>query len=498
MKKNLKIVCLSSEVDPFSKTGGLAEVVRSLSRALFFLGHDVIVISPFYEKIINPKKFNLKLVEENFPLEIDKKNRVLINIWQGELARTEKPKRSLPIFFIGNKKYFSRRRKIYGSSHENTRFFLFNLASLYLLRLLNFRPDIIQSHDWHTGLAPYFLKKEIKFNKDPFYKKIATVFTIHNLAFQLGKNWWEIPEKQRDDGHSPLPHLHGRDLENINFAKRGIIFADALNTVSEKYAAEILTRGYGEDLEKILKNRQDHLFGIINGIDYREYNPATDPGLKKIFDPEKIENKAQNKAYLQKIYKLAQDKNIPLIGMTSRITEQKGFELLMEIADVLARLDLQLIIMGDGEPKYINFFRKISKKYPTKFKIIPFNKKRETSIYAGADMLLLPSRFEPCGLNQLISLRYGCIPIVHYIGGLAETITDFNPRTGQGNGFVFNKYNSFDLLVAIVRAITNFKHKKVWKNLVEQGMKRSFSWELPARKYVELFRKAIKFKKLNS
>ncbi len=496
MKKRLKLVSVASEVDPFSKTGGLAEVSRSLSKALFYLGHDLAVITPFYEKIISPRKFNLKLIKKNLKVEIDRKNRLSINLWQGELARDDKSKRSLPIYFLGNKKYFSRRRTLYGSSHENARFLLFDLATLATLKFLNFEPDLIQCHDWHAALIPYLLKRDQRFNRDHFYKNIATVFTVHNLVFQFGKNWWELPPEKRDDGRAPLPSFKSQALENINFAKRGILNADLINTVSEQYASEILTRNFGEDLQIILKNRRDRLFGIVNGIDYRAYNPATDPGLFKKFDLEHLDKKDQNKLFLQKYYRLTVDKTIPLIGLTSRITEQKGFELLKNIIDILIHLGPQLIIMGDGDARYINFFKKISKSYPQRFRIVPFDQKRETSVYAGADFLLLPSRFEPCGINQLIALRYGCIPIVHHIGGLAETVSDYDPENNQGIGFVFKKYNSYDFLVAIVRALVLYKHKhkKTWQTLIRRGMKQSFSWELPARKYLDLFKKALKLK----
>ncbi len=483
-QKKLKIVSVSSEVHPFSKTGGLADVARSLPKALKRLGHDVIVITPFYGSIIDPKKYDLKCIMRDIEIKIDAKHSIRVNYWKGYLMR------GLPIYFVENEKYFSRYKKLYGSDHENARFMLFDIAALKLLILLRFKADIIQCHDWHTGLIPYFLNKDFK--KSSVLKNAASVFTMHNLVFQFGHNWWEIKNGEKDDGYSKLPSFHTDELENINFAKRAILNADIINTVSENYAQEIMTKKFGEELQTIIKNRKDRVYGIVNGIDYFEYNPSTDPGLYRNYSSERINAREKNKTHIQKYFKLPLKKDIPLIGMTSRIAEQKGFDLLMDIMDVLMRMDLQMVVMGDGDKKYINFIKKIQKKYPKKLAYQTFNRKKETSIYAGADMLLLPSRFEPCGINQLISLRYGCIPIVRHIGGLVDTVADFNPKTKKGTGFVFKSYDSRSLLVAITRAVETYKYRDIWKQLVINGMKQSSSWEIPAKRYVTLFKKAIK------
>jgi len=488
-KRVLKIAHIASEVHPFSKTGGLADVTRSLPKALKRLGHEVVVITPLYGQVINKKKHNLKKIAQDIKVKIDKDNTVKVNFWQGWLME------ELPIYFIENEKYFSKRKALYGSTHENARFLLFSLASLELLTQIKFEADIIQCHDWQTGLIPQIFNK--KYKRNAVLGNATTVFTIHNLAFQMGMNWWKVPLARKDDGIKKLPAFDDPKLEYINFAKRAILNADVITTVSETYAEEIMTKKFGQDLHRILSNRKDRVFGIINGIDYFEYNPKTDPGLYRKFSFKNPEKRKPNKAYVQRLYNLPESPQTPLIVMTSRIAEQKGFDLLFDILDPLMRMDIQLLIMGDGDKKYISGLEQYHKKHPKKIVWTPFKRKLETSLYAGADMVLLPSRFEPCGLVQMISSRYGAVPVVRDIGGLSDTVTDYNPRSGRGDGFEFGKYDSRDFLAAIVRAITVYEHEEEWKKLVNHVMARSTSWEIPASKYVDLYRKAIKLKQTN-
>jgi starch synthase len=488
MSTKLKIVSISSEVAPFSKTGGLADVAKSLPKALKRLGHKVIVITPLYGQIIDVKQHNLKLIHENVRIYINSVDKICVNFWQGYLMK------NLPVYFIENKKYFSARKTLYGSSQENARFMVFNVAALKLITLLKFEADIIHCHDWHTGLIPYYLKTN--FQNITKSIKAKTVYTIHNLAFQLGRNWWEIPLKKKDYGHSRLPHLDDPSLENINFAKRAITSANIINTVSEQYREEIMTRNFGQDLDRILRNREDRLYGIVNGIDFNTYNPFNDPGLSRNYDYNKIHRKKINKEYLQKQLKLKVDAEMPVIALTSRVTFQKGFELIIKILEPLLHLDIEIIIMGDGDKEYINEIKKFEKTHAGKIAWLSFkeHQKLETLIYAGADIFLLPSHHEPCGINQLIAMRYGCIPVVRRVGGLYDTVTNFNPSTNRGNGFTFTYFNPFSLFAAIIRALENFRHKAVWRELIIRAMKESNSWEIPARKYVALYRKALKEK----
>ncbi len=485
MPKVLKIASISAEVAPFAKAGGQADVARSLPKALRRLNHQIVVITPLHG-VIDHGKYKLKKYAENVPVQIDDDNVRHATFWQSELMN------GLPIFFVDHYHYFGKYKFIYGSSNDNRRFLFFSLAAMKLLTLLDFKPDVIHCHEWHTGLIPYFLKK--RFRDNDFFKSSATLFTIHNLAFQMGQDWWTVPPEKKDYGHSRLPSFSDKNaIGCINFAKRAILYADVINTVSEQYAAEIITKEFGQDLHRILINRKDRLFGIINGIDYFDFNPATDPGLFKNYDFNSLDNKLKNKLFLQREFRLPENPQTPLIGMVSRITEQKGFDLIMEIIEPLMRLDLQIVLVGGGEKRYENFLRKITKKYYKKVGThLKFDTKKASQIYAGSDMFLMPSRFEPCGLGQLISLRYGSVPIVSAVGGLVDTVTDFNQKKRQGNGFIFKKYDSRDLLIAIIRALENYKYADTWHDLVIHGMQQSYSWEIPAKKYVKLYRLALR------
>lgn len=487
MPKKLKIVHITSEVAPFSKSGGLADVARSLPKAIKRLGHEVITITPFYEQIIDKKEHNIALIYENVKIYLNSAESVSVSFWQGWAMK------NLPVYFVECKKYFSQRKTLYGSSHENERFLVFDVAALKLISMLKFEADIIHCHDWHTGLIPFYLKTDFRYSKT--LRKAKTVFTIHNLAFQFGRNWWEVPVDERDYGRKRLPHLNDFDVETINFAKRAILTADVINTVSEQYREEIMTKKFGQDLHRILKNREDKLFGIVNGIDYRSYNPSNDKGLKKNFNHKKIHRKKLNKEHLQQLFSLPINSNIPLFCTTSRVTFQKGFKLLLEILDQLLKLDLQIIIIGAGEKDIIANLQKYEKKYPKKLKIIPShkdNQKYETLVYAGSDFFLLPSHHEPCGINQLIAMRYGCIPIVRKIGGLYDTVKNYDPASQKGTGFVFDRFDAYSLFAAIIRALETRKYKQVWRDIIVRAMQESNSWEIPAEKYVALYKKAIR------
>lgn len=487
MYNALKIAHITSEVSPFSKSGGLGDVARSLPKSLKRLGHDVCVITPLYSRVISRKAHNLECIFKNIELKLDGPEKILVSFWKGYLMD------DLPVYFVENKKYFSQHKRLYGSSHENARFLVFNVASLKLLSMLEFKADIVHCHDWQTGLIPYYLKHDFKHSKN--LKNAKTIFTIHNLAFQLGHNWWEVPFEHKDYGRRPIPKLSDPNLEYINFAKRAILSADIINAVSEQYRVEIMTKKFGQDLHRILRNRSDRLFGIVNGIDYIAYSPEKDKDLAKNFSHDSLEYKVENKLRLQQLFGLPVSKNIPLISMTSRITFQKGFSLLLKIMPEILALDLQIIIIGAGDKDYIHQLARFARKYTKKIIFIPShqaNQQYETQIYAGSDFILLPSIHEPCGINQLIAMRYGCIPIVREVGGLFDTVDDYNPSTKRGNGFTFRKESTFELFAVIVRALENYRHRDSWLKLVKKAMQQSNSWEIPARKYVRLYRRAKK------
>ena len=323
MSKKLKIVSIASEVAPFSKTGGLGDVAHSLPKAIKKLGHEIIVITPLYEQVIDKKKYKLKIIYENINVYLNSEETVTVNYWQAFLTE------GLPIYFIDCKKYFSQKKTLYGSTHENARFLIFDVAALKLISLLKFEADIVHCHDWQTGLIPFYLKTDFRYSKT--LRKAKTVYTIHNLVFQLGHNWWDVPVAKKDYGRSRIPHVANSDIEYLNFAKRGILSADVVSTVSEQYRDEILTKNFGQDLHRILRNRQDRLHGIVNGIDDKTYNPSIDGSLVKNYDYHKVHRKKVNKEYLQKKFGLAIDMNMPIICTTSRVTFQKGFVLILKI-----------------------------------------------------------------------------------------------------------------------------------------------------------------------
>ncbi len=487
MSKKLKIVQIASEVAPFSKTGGLGDVSRSLSKALERLGHEVIIITPLYGRVIDKSAYKLKLIFSNVNLRLNSSEQIKVNYWRAYLMP------DLPVYFVECKHFFSKHKRLYGSGKENARFLVFDVAALKLLSLLKFSADIIQCHDWQTGLIPYYLKTDFRYSKT--LTKAKVIFTIHNLIFQFGHNWWLTTLEHKDYGHSRLPHLDDPRLEYINFAKRAILSADFINTVSEQYREEIMTKKFGQDLHRILKNRADRLVGIINGIDYNIYNPADDPGLFKNYSFKNSELKNTNKEYLQKIFNLPINKEIPIFCTTSRVTFQKGFELLIKLFPQLLEIDLQFIVIGSGDKKYIQSLRKIAHKYPDKLVVIPShfaNQKYETLVYAGTDFFVLPSNHEPCGINQLIAMRYGCVPIVREIGGLYDTVENFSPATKTGTGFTFKNEDEFSLYNAIIRALENHKNSKIWANLIKSVMIQSHGWEIPAKKYLELYKRVLK------
>jgi starch synthase len=488
MSNKLKIIHVSPEVAPFSKTGGLADVARSLPKALKRLGHDISIITPLYGKIINKEEERLKLIYKDVEIFLNSKESLKVNFWQGELME------DLPIYFIESKEYFSKSKDMYGFPNENARFLIFSVATLKLISLFKNKPDIIHCHDWQTGLIPYYLKNNFVYAKN--LKDVKTIFTIHNLIFQLGHNWWEIPLERRDYGRSRLPHLSDKRLEDINFAKRAILSADLINTVSEQYRSEIMTKRFGQDLHQILRNREERLFGIINGIDYNAYNPEKDPGLIHPYsykNPGQItESRRKNKLILQNKLNLSENVKVPVLCTTSRLTFQKGFNLILLALKSLLKHDLQVVIMGDGSKDYVNPLKKLMKQFPKKIIWLPFNQTLETSIYAASDIFVLPSNHEPCGINQLIAMRYGSIPVVREIGGLYDTVKNFNPSTGRGLGFTFKSDELLDFYGALIRALETYRYPLIWEQLVIKAMLQSNSWEIPAKKYITLYRHVFK------
>ena len=477
----LKILLLAAEVVPFAKTGGLADVAGSLPKALKALGHDVRVAMPRYGRI-SVEKFDLKEALAPFPVPMDESTEPA-GILQGTIGQ------DVPVYMVDSAKYYDR-EGIYMYPDDAERFIFFCRAAIEMLKQMDWQPDIIHCHDWHTAIVPNWMKTI--YADDPFFTRTATVYTIHNLAYQ-GIFGHRVLEVAGIDEYGFLMHPDTADLnEVVDFMGRGIHFADVINTVSERYAQEILTPEFGERLDPILRDRRDLLFGVLNGIDIELMDPATDQYIAANYDVHNLLRRHENKLALQQEAKLPDRADVPLIGVISRLADQKGFDLLAEVMGTLMEMDLGFVLLGTGEEKYHKLFGQIARKYSKKAGIkIAYDNTLAHKIEAGADIFLMPSRYEPCGLNQMYSLKYGTVPVVRATGGLDDTIQDYNPKTVAGTGFKFHDYSSRDFLHTIRRALAAYRQGEKWKRLMVRGMKADFSWQRAAQQYMELYRKAM-------
>jgi starch synthase len=482
----LKILYLAAEVVPFVKTGGLADVAGALPKAIRALGHDIRVVMPRYGRV-EVDRFGLASAVEGVSVCMDERvEEAAILAGSIGTAGTE-----TPVYFIGNARYFDR-QGIYMYPDDGERFIFFCRAALEACRALDWRPDVIHSNEWHTALVPNWLRTIYK--DDPFFRDTATVYTAHSLEYQgiFGYRILEIAGLA-DLGFLAHPDV-GPDLNYVvDLVARGLLFADMINTVSETHAAEILTPEYGHGLDPILRDRRDRLFGILNGIDTEVYNPATDPFIAVQFSASSLEKRTENKAALQAEAGLDLRPEAPLIGVVSRLTDQKGFDLISGVVDAAIRqLGCQLVVMGTGELKYHEMLKALVSRHPAQVSaFLTFNRPQEQRIYAGCDIFLMPSRVEPCGLNQMVAMRYGCVPIVHRIGGLADSVADYDPETGLGDGFSFVEYDPMALYTALVRAVEAYRHRDIWNQLVRRCLAADFSWNRSAARYVDLYYRAL-------
>lgn len=470
-----KILFASAEASPFAKTGGLADVAGSLPAALGRLGADVRLVLPKYMDI---------------PLEYTEAMEYLGYIyvdlgWRHQFCGIF----SLVVgeriaYFIDNEYYF-KRDNLYGYPDEAERYTFFCKALLQMLPLTGFQPDVIHCNDWHTGIVSLLLNSG--FMREYLGKDVKSVFTIHNLRYQgvfpkqvfselIGLNWGYF-------------HRDGVEFyDGINFMKAGIVYSDTITTVSRSYAEEIKQPYYGEQLNELLERRSENLYGILNGIDPAENDPSNDRRLFAPYDAENPEGKLVNKACLQKQLRLPQNAGVPLIGVISRLVDQKGFDLIAHVLDELLSEDIQLVVLGTGERRYEEMFRHAAARYPGKVSAnIRFDGTLAQRIYAGSDMFLMPSLFEPCGLGQLLALRYGSVPVVRETGGLRDTVRTWNEFDKTGNGFTFANYNAHDMLYTIKRALGFYRKKAVWAEIVRSCMKEDFSWNRSAMEYMELY-----------
>jgi len=485
--RTVKILLAASEVVPFAKTGGLADVAGALPRALRTLGHDIRVILPFY-KAISPQKYPIQLLLNEMIVQFP-------GNWQvGSVSQTTFPNNDIPVYLVRHDHYFER-EGLYGEKGEDypdnaERFSFFCMAALWTLKGINWQPDVIHCNDWQTALIPTYLRNLSILRNDPFYAAIRTVYTIHNLAYQGSFGSAVLPRIGLDNS---VYHPEGLEFYgSVNLMKAGVVYSDALTTVSQQYSREIQTPEFGCGLEGILRVRAERLHGIMNGIDSSVWNPELDEHIAARYSPSSLAGKAECKAALQKANGLPQKPDVPLIGIISRLDKQKGFDLLEECLDDIMRLDVQLVVLGTGDPAYHKLFEEAAKQYPDRLAInLAFNNPLAHQIEAGSDMFLMPSRFEPCGLNQLYSLKYGTISIVRKVGGLADSITDASAeavRGGRATGFVFEKYDSAELLAAVKRAVKMYRTKpELWAKLVQNAMAQNFSWDNAARTYERVF-----------
>lgn len=471
----MKVLFVASECAPVAKVGGLADVVGSLPKTLKKIGVDVSVILPFYG-VIPRKDKNLKLIHKDLSVDFGNKKEKF-SLW-----RTFLPNSKVPFFLIENKKYFGK-GGVYveedassgGTEIEAERFFFLSVASIKVSQLNKIQ--IIHCHDWHTSIIPFLIKKE--------RKDIKALLTIHNLAYQ-----GIYPAKIVNDLlETNFPG------QSVNCLKMGILNADLISTVSHNYAQEILTKEYGFGLEKDLKKRKNKLRGIINGLDIKAWNPSTDPYLKSPYSLQSPGKKIENKIYLQKKFFKKTNSRTPILGIISRLAEQKGFDLIKKIFPKLMKEKVNFILLGKGSLQYQKFFKEKAQQYPERIGVkIGFDEELAHQIYAGADIFLMPSFFEPCGLGQLIAMKYGTIPVVRETGGLKDTVSPVRIKGKRitGTGFLFKDYKAEEFLKAIKKSLSFFDREEIWRKIQINGMKQDFSWEKSAKEYLEIYHQLMK------
>jgi len=474
----MKILFAASEAVPFVKTGGLADVVGALAPVLAKEGHDVRVVIPQFSAI--PREWLSQMSHVcDFEVQLG---------WRRQYCGVESLKKDgVTWYFIDNKFYFGR-PYIYGmGGDEYERFGFFCRSVLNMLPLIDFQPEVIHAHDWQSGMIPALLK--IQYSHLPFYAGIKTLFTIHNLQYQ---GIFGIREVQDVLGLGDSLWTNDK-LECYgcaNFMKAALVYSDIITTVSPSYAEEIQTAYYGERLDGLLRERKKDLFGVLNGINIDEYDPQKDPSIAAHFGPEDLTGKAACKKALQEYLGLNVNPDTAVIGMVGRLSNQKGLDLVDYVITDMMRQDIQLIVLGMGEGRYFSLFSWAEGEYKGRIAArFTMDHTLAHQIYAGADLFLMPSQFEPCGLSQMIAMRYGTLPIVRETGGLRDTVLSYNEANGEGNGFSFFNYNAHDMLHTIERAVSFYKTRPdVWHLLQERGMKGDYSWKHSAQEYMRLYR----------
>ncbi len=480
----LKLLMVASEAAPFAKTGGLADVVGSLPPALHDLGHDVRLVMPWY-RAVREVAGNLRKSQRKLAVPMGDCVRQ-VGYRSGE-------SKGVPVYFIDVPELYDR-PELYGEQGQDypdnaERFGLLSRAALELARQLEFAPDVIHAHDWQTGLVPVYLNQQLW--PDPFFAKTSSLFTIHNLGYQ---GIFPLDRGRILGLDDSLLTPEGLEYHSqISLLKAGIRFANQVNTVSPTYCREIQTPAQGMGLDGLLRSRTDHLHGLLNGLDGRLWSPAQDEALTQSYTPGKLSGKAACKKNLQKELGLQIASDTPIVAMVTRLDSQKGIELVLESWDRIMTRKLQLVILGTGNPDFERRLADAANYYPGQASVLlRFDDALSRRIYAGSDIFLMPSRYEPCGLGQLIALRYGSTPLVHATGGLADTIIDPQTSANQANGFVFDEYRRSSLLACLDRALTTYRETNSWQKIMLQGMTQDMSWNQAAGQYVDLYRLCTK------
>ena len=472
----MKVCFIAAEAAPFVKVGGLGDVIGSLPKALRELGVDARVILPLYSSI-DRERFGLKYKAYQF-VDLGWRHSYC-GIFETEVD-------GVPCYFVDNEQYFNR-DSIYGQIDDGERFAFFSKAALEILPALDFKPDVVNVNDWHTALSVIYLDV-LKSREAEFYKDMKSVLSIHNIEFQGRFNPYEMGNLFGLENKYFDALIYNGD---VNLLKGAIQLADRVNTVSETYACEILDPYFSYGLDKILTVEQGKLRGILNGIDVDKFNPKTDPMIPVNYDLKTFEDKVQNKLAFQKEMDLEVNADIPLIGMVTRLTHQKGIDLILQASEEILKTGAQLVILGTGDAHYESALRSLEHyRHDRVRSILLFSNEMSAKIYAASDLFLMPSKTEPCGLSQLISMRYGTVPVVHRVGGLRDTVIPF---TGvEGNGFTFESFQAGDMMDAIYRAVTCFyQSPDEWKQIIKNNLQKDVSWEQSAKKYLDLYHEVV-------
>jgi len=480
--QRLQVAIVAAEAVPFAQAGGLGDVIGALPLALERLGVDVRVLIPAHRPV------NRVSIEEIGPLEpiAMGTRKQPVSLWQSQL-----PNSSIPVYLVSNPAYFDRSGiytdPVSGEGYPDNleRFAFFCKAVFPALQRVGFAPDVLHANDSQTALAIVYL--QLWYRQSSFFAPTGSLYTIHNVAYQ------EVYSFERFAA-TGLPFELTRPggpfefFGQFNLMKAAISYADVISTVSRQYAREIQSEEFGYRLEGVLQQRSSDLYGVLNGCDYNRWNPHTDALIPFRYGPDNLTGKARDKEFLQRKFNLPLTPDVPVVGIISRLADQKGFDLVLEAIDQILSLPLQMVLLGTGQRRYQDAFEQVGRRYPDRFGLhLGFNESLAHLIEAGSDLFLMPSRYEPCGLNQMYSLKYGTVPVVRHTGGLADTVADFDPATGQGNGFKFYLYHSQELVAALRRALDAYRDPEVWNRIRLHAMKSDFSWDASAAKYLELY-----------